>query len=420
MLEVEGKASKASNSTSSSSSDQNYGVETTMLAQLRTEKPFLKDPKYFKNVQVSPSATMKMMMHVQSGVEKGIKKSLTGKPTEVMGLLVGHQDTNDPHCLIISDAQALPIEGFETSVVAQSDETLTYQINLANLNERTRHSSEKFCGWYHSHPFDVEEYSHCYLSNTDVQTQLAWQRATEKDGDPWLAIVIDPLRTLAKGYPNLESFRVYPPEYTSIPNETPDGTIIADEKTRLQLWGNCWNRYYKLNTTFYMSNLASNVLGMLKNNFLWQNNFTSTPLLDNDATKSQAERMGKIANDIEGVTDGSRSSGNINPDETTYEDRSRGGAGQRTKLLARAAGAGCALSSDYCVCACSQMAKLALFGNPNSKTTRELLTLELGKKREERATGEGSSVFTSTLTQALAVSATDSSINLSGSTSRRV
>ena len=48
-----------------------------MLAQLRTEKPFLKDPKYFKNVQVSPSATMKMMMHVQSGVEKGIKKSLT-------------------------------------------------------------------------------------------------------------------------------------------------------------------------------------------------------------------------------------------------------------------------------------------------------------------------------------------------------
>ena len=86
---------------------------------------------------------------------------------------MGHQDTNDPHCLIISDAQALPIEGFETSVVAQSDETLTYQINLANLNERTRHSSEKFCGWYHSHPFDVEEYSHCYLSNTDVQTQLA-------------------------------------------------------------------------------------------------------------------------------------------------------------------------------------------------------------------------------------------------------
>ena len=130
--------------------------------------------------------------------------------------------------------------------------------------------------------------------------------------------------------------------------------------------------------------------------------------------------MGKVANDIEGVTDGSRSSGNINPDETTYEDRSRGGAGLRTKLLARAAGAGCALSSDYCVCACSQMAKLALFGNPNSKTTRELLTLELGKKREERATGEGSSVFTSTLTQALAVSATDSSINLSGSTSRRV
>lgn len=411
---VSAKASKASSSSSSSSSDQNYGVETSKLAQLRTEKPFLKDPKYFKNVQISPSATMKMMMHVQSGVEKGIKKSLTGKPTEVMGLLVGHQDTNDPHCLIISDAQALPIEGFETSVVAQSDETLTYQINLANLNERTRHSSEKFCGWYHSHPFDLEEYSHCYLSNTDVQTQLAWQRATEKDGDPWLAIVIDPLRSVAKGYPNLESFRVYPPEYTSVPNETPDGTVIADEKTRLQLWGNCWNRYYKLNTSFFMSTLASNVLGMLKNNFLWQNNFTSTPLLDTDATKSQAERMHKIASDIESVADGRGRSGEVDPNEGSREDRARGGTGQRAASLARVAGAGCTLSSDHCMCSCSQMAKLALFGNPNSKVTRDLLALDIANKREEKGHTEVSSVFSTTLTQAQAVSATDSSINLSG------
>jgi COP9 signalosome complex subunit 5 len=242
-LESLGSASENEKSSKPVSSDQVYGVDENKLKVLREQKPFLKDPKYFKSVKVSPSATMKMMMHVQSGVEKGIKKSITGKPTEVMGLLVGRQDTQDPHCLIISDAQALPIEGFETSVVAQSDDALTYQINLANLNEQSRHPSEKFCGWYHSHPFDQEEYSHCYLSNTDVTTQLMWQRSCEKDGDPWLAIVIDPLRSIAKGYPNMESFRVYPPDYTSVPNETPDGRIIADDKTRLQLWGNCWNRY---------------------------------------------------------------------------------------------------------------------------------------------------------------------------------
>ena len=56
-----------------------------------------------------------MMMHGQSGVEKGIKKS--GKPVEVMGLLLGRPDVDDPHMFIISDAQALPIEGFETRVI---------------------------------------------------------------------------------------------------------------------------------------------------------------------------------------------------------------------------------------------------------------------------------------------------------------
>jgi len=52
---------------------------------------------------------------------------------------------------------------------------------------------ERFLGWYHSHPFDVEVHSHCFLSSTDVSTQLAWQRATEPKGDPWLAIVVSRL-----------------------------------------------------------------------------------------------------------------------------------------------------------------------------------------------------------------------------------
>lgn len=45
-------------------------------------------------------------------------------------------------------------------------------------------------GWYHSHPFDVEVHSHCFLSATDVSTQLAWQRHVDAKGDPWLAIVV--------------------------------------------------------------------------------------------------------------------------------------------------------------------------------------------------------------------------------------
>jgi COP9 signalosome complex subunit 5 len=100
------------------------------------------DPKYFKKVKISPSATIKMMMHGQSGVEKGIKKS--GKPIEVMGLLLGRPDTEEAGCLVISDAQALPIEGFETRVVADDENVINYMIDLGDTNELSR--KEKFCG----------------------------------------------------------------------------------------------------------------------------------------------------------------------------------------------------------------------------------------------------------------------------------
>lgn len=49
---------------------------------------------------------------------------------------------------------------------------------------------ERFMGWYHSHPFDVEVHSHCFLSSTDISTQLSWQRAEDPHGNPWLAIVV--------------------------------------------------------------------------------------------------------------------------------------------------------------------------------------------------------------------------------------
>ena len=45
-------------------------------------------------------------------------------------------------------------------------------------------------GWYHPHPFSVEVHSNCFLSSTDVQTQLAWQRFTDAKDCPWLAIVV--------------------------------------------------------------------------------------------------------------------------------------------------------------------------------------------------------------------------------------
>lgn len=108
-----------------------YNVDDDLLETVRKEQAWTADPKYFKKVKISPSAIVKMMVHGQSGVDKGIKKS--GKPIEVMGLLVGRPDTEDRNAIVISDAQPLPIEGFETKVIADDESTINYMIELGKL-----------------------------------------------------------------------------------------------------------------------------------------------------------------------------------------------------------------------------------------------------------------------------------------------
>jgi COP9 signalosome complex subunit 5 len=252
---------------------QLYSFDESKVEFIRSQKAWMADPKYFKRVLLSPSATIKMMYHGQSGVDKGIAKG--GKPIEVMGMLLGRPDTQDPHCIIITDAQPLPIEGFETRVVADDESVLNYMIELGESNEATR--LERFCGWYHTHPFDIDTgiANNCFLSGTDISTQLQWQRSEDPHGNPWLAIVIDPLRSLAKGKPELAAFRVYPPDYSAPSNETPDGMIVSNDKIRVERWGVAWNRYYQLETRFFLSTLAQSTLSLLKNKFLWQSTLSS-------------------------------------------------------------------------------------------------------------------------------------------------
>ena len=61
---------------------------------------------------------------------------------------------------------------------------------------------ENAVGWYHSHP----GYG-CWLSGIDVGTQSTQQQYS----DPFLAIVVDPHRTIAAGKVEIGAFRTYPP-----------------------------------------------------------------------------------------------------------------------------------------------------------------------------------------------------------------
>jgi len=251
--------------------DSRYSYNEEKLAELRSSAPWTRDAKYLESVAVSPSAIIKIMMHCQSGVNKGIKKG--GNPIEVMGMLLGRPDPDTPKTLVITDAFPLPIEGFETRVIADDANVVNHMIALGECLEKTR--KEKFMGWYHSHPFDLGQNSHCFLSQTDLSTQLQWQRAEDPHGNPFVALVVDPLRSLNKTYPEIKAFRAYPPEYNSpVELQCPDGSVEPSEQTRLELWGSCWNRYYELKVEYFMSSHARHVLEQLTQDYLWIRTFS--------------------------------------------------------------------------------------------------------------------------------------------------
>lgn len=287
-LKDDGSALAASKS---NVADARYTFDPEALQKLREESPWTKDAKYFHKVAVSPSAIMKMMMHCHSGVEKGISKG--GNPIEVMGMLLGRPDPNTPHTLVVTDAFPLPIEGFETRVIADDENVVNHMIALGESLERTR--KEKFMGWYHSHPFDLGDHSHCFLSQTDLSTELQWQRAEDPHGNPFVAMVVDPLRSFHQQKPEIKAFRAYPPEYNSpVANECPDGSIQPVEQLRLEQWGSCWNRYYELEVEYFMSATSRAILEQLTQDYLWMRTLCSQKPQGEAADKQATQRLNSI------------------------------------------------------------------------------------------------------------------------------
>ena len=207
---------------------------------------------------------------------------------EVMGLMVGKAEGDS---IIVMDAYPLPVKGAENSVVADSPEVQEYMIKLMESLENSR--VERFVGWYHSHPFDVDGTSHCYLSATDVSTQFSWQNQL----DPWVAIVIDPLRSIARKEPDIQAFRCYPIKYNAPASECPDGTE-ADEETKQLRWGKSSSRYYQLAVKYFMSSVGSTLLSIMSRDHLWIKMLSSTPLVEPEVKARVATRIETIAKNI--------------------------------------------------------------------------------------------------------------------------
>ena len=122
-----------------------------------------------------------------------------------------------------------------------------------------------------------------------MSTQLTHQQHT----DPFVAIVVDPVRTMAAGKVEIGAFRTYPPNY-----KPPD--VAASEYQSIPLdkiedFGVHANQYYPLDVSFFKSSLDSHLLALLWNKY-WISTLSSSPLIANReyTVKSIKDLSGKI------------------------------------------------------------------------------------------------------------------------------
>ncbi|KAF9997483.1 COP9 signalosome complex subunit 5 [Modicella reniformis] len=249
--------------------DQIYHYDEAEQKRILNESPWKKDPHYFTHVKISAVALIKMVMHARSGGS-----------IEVMGMMQGKVQGNT---IVIMDAFALPVEGTETRVNAQA-EGYEYMVQyITKIKDVGR--LENAIGWYHSHP----GYG-CWLSGIDVGTQME----NQKFQDPFVAVVIDPNRTVSAGKVEIGAFRTYPENYKP-PDDGPSEyqTIPLN---KIEDFGVHCKQYYPLEISHFKSTLDTQLLDQLWNKY-WVNTLSQSPLLSN--REYAARQMSDLAEKLQ-------------------------------------------------------------------------------------------------------------------------
>lgn len=183
---------------------------------------------------------------------------------------------------------------------------------MISLTSQITESRQQYVmGWYHSHPFDLAKDSHCFLSATDVATELRWQLSEDQAGNPFVALVIDPQRSNFFKVPVIEAFRAYRPEHKERNSEliAPDGKRHENKDSIIQRWGESYRRYYTFPVQIYSSELNRQLLKSMTEKFLWMRNFCLTQQMDNQSQDRFVERIMnvesklKVFNDENNITD---------------------------------------------------------------------------------------------------------------------
>lgn len=231
--------------------DMHYFYDEAEQTSFRQSKPWVQDPHWFKDVHISAVALIKMAMHARSGGSIEIMGSMQGKIAE--------------RAFVIMDVFPLPVQGTETRVNA-GIEGLEFLVGYSTECPKVARR-ENIVGWYHSHP----GYG-CWLSGIDVQTQLTHQTYE----DPFLAVVIDPVRTISAGKVDLGAFRTYPASYQPLDQGPSEYQTIPINK--IEDFGVHCKSYYPLEVSYFKSSLDASLLDLLWNKY-WARALSTSPLV---------------------------------------------------------------------------------------------------------------------------------------------
>ena len=96
--------------------------------------------------------------------------------------------------------------------------------------------------------------------------------------DPFVAIVVDPIRTISAGKVNLGAFRTYPKGYKPPDDNASEYQTIPLNK--IEDFGVHCKQYYSMDVTYFKSALDKSLLDSLWNHY-WVNTLSSSSLLTN-------------------------------------------------------------------------------------------------------------------------------------------
>lgn len=243
--------------------DMVYAHDSAAYQEVLRAAPWRADPEYFRSVRISAVALLKMVLHARSG-----------GTNEVMGLMQGRA-CPESRTVYVFDAFALPVHGTETRVNAQNE---AYEFMVAELEHaRAAGRLEPAVGWYHSHP----GYG-CWLSGIDVQTQQTNQRQ-----DPFVAVVIDPLRSMTLGQVDIGAFRTYPEDARSDSARRMRDAVPLDKADE---YGAHADKYYALDVQYFRSALDARVFELLWQQY-WTHALAQAPLAARGVACAETEGM---------------------------------------------------------------------------------------------------------------------------------